>query len=208
MGVPISVSLIITTTTKTMDKADTPQDAFSADPKKPKFPALPAGDDIRFYVGELVELQARNARATVEDQVQSLNCFQSAQAGTPARVSMKEPVWIPSSPKGDTGRWKREVQYDSSIVLARSPTVDVGLIRCAVRATLACVFRVLISFIRSSVQSMSGDPIPRYRQRCRAQDPYSCQFRRGSLQLERASTTCSGSSSVRAAITLVQCGHS
>jgi hypothetical protein len=145
MGVPIPVSLVITTTTKAMDKADTPQDAFSADPKKPMFPALPAGDDIRFYVGEQVDLQARNARAIVEDQVQSLNCFQSACAGTPVRVSVKEPVWIPSSPKGDTGRWKREVQYESSIVLACPPTVDVGLIRCAVRATLPSIFYVVTS---------------------------------------------------------------
>lgn len=131
VGVPIPVCLVVTSVTKTMSKSETPEDAFTANPHKPLFPQ-PTHDpkEIRFRLDTLVNIKARHRNASIDSHLLNLGGFRESNVTTP-RVTPSEPVWLPNQEKGEEGKWKREVRFDTSIVLTCPPTLDVGIINCS-----------------------------------------------------------------------------
>ncbi|KAH6919309.1 hypothetical protein BKA70DRAFT_1459594 [Coprinopsis sp. MPI-PUGE-AT-0042] len=154
-GIPIPISLIVTTITKTMSKSDTPKDAFSADPDKPLFPAPPQGTDgISFLLDAVVHVKAQSSVAgkeayfppylqinflTAQSEPGFINDHlpssavgfgESNTSSRHVQVAHSEPVWLPDADKGEEGKWKRQVRFDTTMLLKCPPTIDLGIIRC------------------------------------------------------------------------------
>jgi hypothetical protein len=126
----VPITLIVTTTTKSMLHSETPADAFSAHPDTALFPAPPATDaELTVRLERTLKLKAELEKDTSTDNVGSLGGF-GAHDGA-VRVSRTQPVWVPES--GDHGRWRREVRFDTALVLDCTPTVELKNITCTVR---------------------------------------------------------------------------
>ncbi|KAH6899229.1 hypothetical protein BKA70DRAFT_1527550 [Coprinopsis sp. MPI-PUGE-AT-0042] len=132
-GIPIPISLIVTTITKTMSKSDTPKDAFSADPDKPLFPEPPQGTDgISFLLDAVVHVKAQSEPGFINNHLPSsaVGFGESNTSSRHVQVAHSEPVWLPDADKGEEGKWKRQVRFDTTMLLKCPPTIDLGIIRC------------------------------------------------------------------------------
>lgn len=136
-GIPIPISLIITTITKRMDKSDTPKDAFSANPDKPLFPAPPQGpsDGVSFLLDAEVFLAPQGVEGYIKEHLPPpVVGFDKSNANSrDVQVTHSQPLWIPDAEKPEEGEWKRQVRFDTTMILKCPPTIDLGIIRCAVR---------------------------------------------------------------------------
>jgi hypothetical protein len=157
-GVQIPVVLIVTTTTKTMKKEDTPHDAFAEHPDKALFPAPPStAADIVFRLDQSLRVYARGEQESGTDDIATLGGFSDANDAS-VRIVRGEPAWIPDAAKGgDHGHWKRQVFFNTTILLDYAPTIMVQNIACTV-----CIFP-------TSIRSFSEQPT--------ISTPYTSRFR-------------------------------
>ncbi|KAH6916672.1 hypothetical protein BKA70DRAFT_1250246 [Coprinopsis sp. MPI-PUGE-AT-0042] len=142
VGIRIPISIIVTTTTKTMKKSETPADAFSPNPDKPLFPPPPQGPEgVRLLLDALVHIKARGRHESMEDHLPS-----SSGLGAPntnsrhVRVTPSDPVWLPEVEKGEEGKWKREVRFDTTMLLTCPPTFDLDIIKCSYELNVEITF--------------------------------------------------------------------
>jgi hypothetical protein len=135
VGIPIPISLIVTTITKTVSKSETPEDALSI-PDKPLFPPPPQGPEgVRLLLDATVNIKARGRHAMMENHLMSLGGFgeSSTDSARNVQVTTSDPVWLPNAEKGEEGKWKREVRFDTTMLLKCPPTFTLDIVRCAVR---------------------------------------------------------------------------
>jgi hypothetical protein len=120
-----------------MSKSDTPEDAFT-DSDKPLFPPPPQGPEgVRLRLGTSVKIEARGHHETLEDDLPSLSGFGGPNTNSRhVQVTSSEPVWLPEGEKGEEGKWKREVRFDSTMLLTCPPTFELDTIKCSV----CCLF--------------------------------------------------------------------
>jgi hypothetical protein len=132
-----------------MAKSDTPDDAFT-NPDKPLFPAPPQGPEgVRLRLGTSVNVEVRDLHETVEDDLPSLSGFGGPNTNSRhVQVTSSEPVWLPEGEKGEEGKWKREVTFDSTMLLNCTPTFELDTIKCSVCCLFvySCNTRRLMTF--------------------------------------------------------------
>jgi hypothetical protein len=140
VGVPIPVSIVVSARTKPMSRSDVSEESLLPNAKKPLFPSPPndvAGVQFWLESHHNVKVQL-NERATIEEHVHPLGGVGGTTPGH-VTVTREAPIWIPNAPDGHEangtgiGRWERKVRFDSTMTLACSPTMDVGILKCAVR---------------------------------------------------------------------------
>jgi hypothetical protein len=163
VGRPIPISLRIATYTKSMKYSKTPSSLTSAAPSAASsttklrsflhsseselFPDPPTeASTITFQLDSRVRVKAQGQKAKIHDHLRQLGGFGPAPVkvpsplGTEVQITVDDPVWIPETKGSDPqGVWKREVQFDTNIVLVCSPTVKVeDKLSCDVSHHVAC----------------------------------------------------------------------
>ncbi|KAH6916674.1 hypothetical protein BKA70DRAFT_1485324 [Coprinopsis sp. MPI-PUGE-AT-0042] len=142
VGIPIPISIIVTTITKTMKKSETPDDAFSANPDKPLFPPPPQGaGDVCLFLDALVNIRAQGRHVSMRDKHLPMGGFGKSNAESRyVRVTPSEPVWLPAAEKGEEGKWKREVRFDTTMLLKCPPTLDLEIVKCTYELNIEIPF--------------------------------------------------------------------
>jgi hypothetical protein len=137
IGIPIPISMRITTFTKQMLKSDTTKDAFSSHNNKPLFPPppeTPAGVRLRLY--SITHLKAEGESAVNHNRIGQLGGFgEKSSSSHQIKKRIAQPVWISEEEGGredSKGCWRREVQFDSMMALQCAPTFGLDFIDCRV----------------------------------------------------------------------------
>jgi hypothetical protein len=135
VGVPIPVSLVVTTRTRPMLKLYGSPDSL--------FPAPPVGaTGVRLRLNRIVRIRAQTAGAVVEDHVHILGGFgpstisattHPVQSTRSVVITREDPVWLPEDvekivEKNGKGRWQRRTRFESSITFSCTPTMDLDII--------------------------------------------------------------------------------
>jgi hypothetical protein len=145
VGIPIPVSIEVSTRTKLMSQSEASEESLLQNAKKPIFPVPPSdAASVGLWIDSHHHITVQvNERATIEEHVHPLGGFGSqATSNDHVVITQEQPAWISDNlgakdkkSKGK-GRWERKVRFDSTITLACSPTMDVGIVKCAVRSLL------------------------------------------------------------------------
>jgi hypothetical protein len=141
IGTPIPISLTIVTFTKMMKQSDTPDDAFDPSNRKQLFPAPPTDPTkLELLLRSNVHISARGHTHDFTYEQEHLCGFgkrASPYEAAPLQRTISQPEWIPG--EDGKGCWRREVRYDSQLVLQCSPTIETSILQCWVSSSLSDV---------------------------------------------------------------------
>ncbi|KAH6899230.1 hypothetical protein BKA70DRAFT_1569632 [Coprinopsis sp. MPI-PUGE-AT-0042] len=88
-------------------------------------------DGVSFLLDAIVNITAQGQPGLINDHLPSpvVGFGESETSSCNVQVAHSEPVWLPE--KGEEGKWKRQVTFDTIMVLKCPPTIDLGIIQCS-----------------------------------------------------------------------------
>lgn len=120
-----------------MKQSDTPDDAFDPNNDNQLFPAPPTDPTkLELLLRSNVHISASGKTHNLTYEQEHLCGFgkrASPDAAERLQRTIAQPQWIPG--EDGKGCWRREVRYDSQLILQCSPTIETGILQCRVSSS-------------------------------------------------------------------------